>query len=612
MKRKYMIPVMASLLAMGACDYNEDNFEGFEDLGRPTNVQRVNYTLTDADYEAMDANVKANKYFTSTDEADANIPGWLADKYFTADQGFSANITYRIRKPNSHDVDVPYLTLTDDDYNIVHGEGYYAPYLNAGTEGKMYRILNEKMPDAGIGAYAFIEYQYNENGVPQQMDAPVWQYNFEDLEEGELKSLDGWFIQASGTNWEVAEYSKNKYAQFSAYDAEAEAEAWLVTPAISIEDVNKKLGWDVTVGHWNADCLTVYIVEDFDGEDIESATKTDVTAQFDIPQSPTSGYGTMASAGVLSLADYSGKSIRIAFHYVGNKQGNATTTYQVDNIVVGNDIPTPVNTELRFVMYEKNNRGWYEFENSAEAMAIPYSEYANMGEAAGDMAFSSSVKAEAYIPNYLLKNVDYPLNGDTCTVIYRYYAGSGEYTADADQYVYNDTTNVWQYTDNIYLETRPYAFNGSEWVYSPSVTIDLPAGKNNAEVSAFYQAITDWVIANHPEYVTSYKNNDYYYGGSAYQNNFDFRVAKWKEQGTYDNLSDADIKALMWERLPEAFPHALEALYPDADLAENGVPVIYTINFVIYDGSNTNWTIQYEVTGKGQFTYVEDSLKQVQ
>ena len=411
MKRKYMIPVMASLLAMGACDYNEDNFEGFEDLSRPTNVQRVNYTLTDADYEAMDANVKANKYFTSTDEADANIPAWLADKYFTADQGFSANITYRIRKPNSHDVDVP--------------------YLNAGTEGKMYRILNEKMPDAGIGAYAFIEYQYNENGVPQKMDAPIWQYNFEDLEEGELTALDGWFIQTSGTNWEIAEFDKNKYAQFSAHNAEAEAEAWLVTPAISIEDANKKLGWDVKVGYWNADCLSVYIVEDFDGKDIESATKTDVTASFNIPQEPTNTYGDMASAGVLSLADYSGKSIRVAFHYVGNKQGNATTTYQVDNIVVGNDIPTPVNTELRFVMYEKNSRGWYEFENSAEANAIPYSEYADMGAAASEMAFSSSVKAEAYIPNYLLKNVDYPLNGDTCTVIYRYYAGSGEYTANA-------------------------------------------------------------------------------------------------------------------------------------------------------------------------------------
>ena len=126
---------MASLLTLGACDYNEDNFEGFEYLSRPTNVQRVSYTLTDADYEAMGGDVKTNKYFTSTDEADNNIPGWLADKYFTADQGFSANITYRIKVPNNRYADISYLTLADDDYNIVHGEGYYAPYLNAGTEG---------------------------------------------------------------------------------------------------------------------------------------------------------------------------------------------------------------------------------------------------------------------------------------------------------------------------------------------------------------------------------------------------------------------------------------------------------------------------------------------
>ena len=57
-----------------------------------------------------------------------------------------------------------------------------------------------------------------------------------------------------------------------------------------------------------------------------------MTASFNIPQEPTNTYGDMAPAGVLSLADYSGKTIRVAFHYVGNKQGNATTTYQVDNI----------------------------------------------------------------------------------------------------------------------------------------------------------------------------------------------------------------------------------------------------------------------------------------
>ena len=457
------------------------------------------------------------------------------------------------------------------------------------------------------------EYQYSENGVPQQMDAPVAQYDFEDLSTGDVEKLDGWYVSATGDLWEAKEYNKNKYLQFTANYADGVAEAWLVTPAIKIEDAEKQLAWDVCVGYWNADCLEVYILENFDGKDLATASKTNVTANFSIPQEPTNKYGTMASAGAMSLAAYSGKTINVAYHYLGDKNNKKTTTYQIDNIVIGNDIPTPVNTELRFALYEKTSKGWYVFSNTGKALSVPYDAYADMGDAAEDKSFSSSVKAENYIPNYLLKNIEYPLNGDTCTVIYRYYAGSGNYKAYSDQYVYNDTVNVWKYTDNVYVETRPYGFDGSEWVYSPSVTIDLPVQKGNAEVAAFYQAITDWVKENHPEYVTGYGNNDYYYGGSAYQNNFDFRVSAWKGQGTYNDMSDADIENLMWERLPEAFPHALEKLYADAAPAESGVPVIYTINFGIYDGSSTTtWTIQYEVVSKGKFEYVKDSLKQAE
>lgn len=613
MKRKYIIPVMASLLTLGACDYNEDNFEGLDEMTRPTNVTKIAYTLTDADYEEMGGAVKSDKYFSADNQPDDFIPKWLANKYFTVDQGSSANITYRIQIRNDKYRNISYLSLADDDYNIVHGDGFYAPYLNKNTEGKMYKILNEKMADADAGAYAFVEYQYNETGVPQQMDAPIVQYNFEDLAIGDVEKLDGWYISATGDLWEAKEYNKNKYLQFTANYAEGEAEAWLVTPAIKIEDAEKKLAWDVCVGYWNADCLEVYILENFDGKNLDAATKTNVTANFSIPQEPTNKYGTMASAGAMSLSAYSGKTINVAYHYSGDKKNKKTTTYQIDNIVVGNDIPTPVNTELRFALYEKTSKGWYVFENTAKALSIPYTAYADMGDAAEEKSFSSSVKAESYIPNYLLKNIEYPLNGDTCTVIYRYYAGSGNYKAYSDQYVYNDTVNVWKYTDNVYVETRPYGFDGSQWVYSPSVTIDLPVQKGNTEVAAFYQAITDWVKENHPEYVTGYGNNDYYYGGSAYQNNFDFRVSAWKGQGTYNDMSDADIEKLMWERLPESFPHALEKLYADASPADNGVPVIYTINFGIYDGnSTTTWTIQYEVVSKGKFEYVKDSLKKVE
>lgn len=55
----------------------------------------------------------------------------------------------------------------------------------------------------------------------------------------------------------------------------------------------------------------------------------------------------------MNLDDYADKTIHIAFHYTGDPEEGKTTSYQIDNIVVGKDIPTVVNTELRFALYER-------------------------------------------------------------------------------------------------------------------------------------------------------------------------------------------------------------------------------------------------------------------
>lgn len=614
MKKKLIYSLCAVAFLMTGCDYNEDNFPGYEEGGRPTDVAKIVYTLTDADYDAMGGDVKQNKYFSADAMPDDYIPGWLADTYFSVDLNSSAKITYRFKTVYPKYNDIPYLQLTEDDYTIIHGEGYYGPYLNDNTVGQMYKILNQRYADAKNGAFSFVEYQYNSTATPEQVEIPVAQYDFEDLTKGDLETMSGWYLWAEGNKWTVGEYSKNKYLQFTANKADGPAEAWLVTPGIKIEGTDKKFAWDVNVGYWKHDGLKVLISTDFDGADVTKATWTDVTTKFTLPQTPTDDWGDLARAGTMNLDTYAGQTIYIAFHYTGNSDEKKTTSYQIDNIIVGKDIPTVVNTTMRFALYERRNNRWELFEDSGEAQFIPWDAYEEMGTGddrpGEDYSFSSTVKAENYIPRYLADNVAYPMGGDTCTVIYRYYAGSGNYQANADQYIYNDTINVWKYSDNIAIETRPYAYNGTEWQYSPSILIDLPAGKNNDEVSEFYQAITDWVKENHAEYVTSYGNNDYYYGGSAYQNNFDFRVSAWQGQGTYDGMSSDELSELMWERLPEAFPHALEALYADAAPADNGVDVIYTINFGVYDGSSTTtYTIQYKVIGKGQFEYVEDSLK---
>ena len=50
---------LSSLLMLGACDYNEDNFPGYDELATITNVQSDTLDLTAADYKKI-AGLKAN------------------------------------------------------------------------------------------------------------------------------------------------------------------------------------------------------------------------------------------------------------------------------------------------------------------------------------------------------------------------------------------------------------------------------------------------------------------------------------------------------------------------------------------------------------------------
>lgn len=105
----------------------------------------------------------------------------------------------------------------------------------------------------------------------------MWQ-DFEALPTGDLTELKGWFLSSvGGTEWKVTSYDDNQYVQYSANKMEGECIAWIVTPAVSVV-AGDYLGFDVTVGYYNANCLSVLISEDFDGKDVKAAHWTDVTS----------------------------------------------------------------------------------------------------------------------------------------------------------------------------------------------------------------------------------------------------------------------------------------------------------------------------------------------
>ncbi|MCM0262023.1 choice-of-anchor J domain-containing protein [Bacteroides hominis] len=624
MNRNLLMPVAVSLILLSGCKYNDDNFEGLDEITQPTNLMKIEYTLTDADYATISTNstnkdiakaggvskdlenIKTNLYLTEKITGATYIPAFLLDKYYTADKGSSAKITYKYKEAMSsllsEYASVKYLKPTDAEYKLVYGEDAFAPYLNEKTEGQMYKILNEKFKDAEKGTAVFVDYKLGEG----QLENPLMWQDFEALPTGDLTELKGWFLSSvGGTEWKVTSYDDNQYVQYSANKMEGECIAWMVTPAVSVV-AGDYLGFDVTVGYYNANCLSVLISEDFDGKDVKAAHWTDVTSDFNIPTKPTSGYGTFASAGKLSLSAYAGKKVYVAFKYVGDGANKKTTTYQIDNIMVGTSIPANSLSTPAYAVKVYDGKSWKD--KSGDVYVPTYADYGDMGQS--KRYFTSEVPAVNYLPAYLSKMVAYPVDGDARVVIYRYYNGT-ELKIYSDEYTYSAEIARWSLNTRIVDKTEQFVLSDGKWSFDPSTVITLKAEKGNVEAAAFYQAITDWVKEKYPEYVTSYGNNDYYYGGSAYNNNFDFRPSAWKAQNAaaYGKMSDDELKKLMFERLPEAFIPGLKAIYGNADVVPGVEKVTYTINFSIYDGSATTpYTIQYLVTGPGQFEYVADSL----
>lgn len=632
MKKNLFLSLSAALLLAG-CDYNDKYFDGLDDMTKPVNVIKENYTLTEVDYAKISDNktnqsiakeagqekalgyVKEDHYFSANAPASTYVPAFLADKYYTADDGSNVRVTFGY-KENKSALLSDYYSIklygpASKDYASIYGTNEFAPYLNEAKKSKVNDLLNG-YAEPKDGDVAFIDYKVSKaTSSNDLLKKPLLWESFSDVATGKLTALKDWknngdwFVSSKGgTDWMVTTYDFNQYLQYSANKTEGECVAWLVTPEISIA-TDSKMSFDVKIGYWNADCLSVLVSTDFDGTDVDGATWEDITSDFNIPSEPTNKYGNFASAGLCDLSSYNGKKVRIAFKYKGDGANKKTTTYQIDNIMIGAEMPQGggLNSEPAFALRVYNNGKWGN--PNKNVYLLSYKDYIDMN--ISSLNFTSEKPAVNYIPTYLSKVVAYPLDGDARVVVYRY--NNGEKTSiRSDEYVYSSQTARWALNTNVVNKTEQYVLKDGKWNYDPSTVITLKADKNDAEASAFYTAIVDWVKANHKEYVTTYGNNEYYYGSSFYQNNFDFRYSAWKDY--YDGKSEAEVKELMWNRLPEAFTRALGSLYSDADVVP-GIEVIYTINFAIYEGTNPapTYTIKYKVTGKGKFEYIEDSLQ---
>ena len=276
---------------------------------------------------------------------------------------------------------------------------------------------------------------------------------------------------------------------------------------------------------------------------------------------------------------------------------------------------TAVETRYAVYQYSEADTKWAE---AVGVLIVNPSDYLEMG--ATHLNLGASMNPDNYLPKFMERKKTYGQEGDVMAVVYDYYDGAATYL-QADEYLH--TGSAWVKNNFVETVTDQFVKANGKWSYNPSLVLTLPVGKGQATSAAFYQPISDyvWEKIDQPAgatikgqgYATSFGNNEYYYGSSAYQNNFDFRIAAWRAQNkkAYESLSDEDLTALMYQRIPEALNVGLEASYPTLKPID-GIDVTVTIKFSVYDGTKTyTYQIIYNVVGEGKFEYVPESLQKI-
>jgi hypothetical protein len=135
--------------------------------------------------------------------------------------------------------------------------------------------------------------------------------------------------------WQVKTFSGNKYIQMSSFGGTPEANRSLFIVPVNMTTANT-LSFKTKDGFNNGAVLKVYYTTNYvPGTQITGATLVDITSSFTIASGTVTGYATnFTNSGTYTIpASVTGNGFFV-FEYVGNGSGGATTTMQIDDIVI--------------------------------------------------------------------------------------------------------------------------------------------------------------------------------------------------------------------------------------------------------------------------------------
>lgn len=615
---KRYIWIFAALLGgLASCDYNARNFEGLDELSRPTNVAIYDYTVTDADITtiitalratgdaddaAMAARLETDRIFSDLAPASVCIPRLLASKYTTVDLTSSANITYTnmiARSDLLTALSTPLYTLTEADYQLAWGST--TDYSNALTPEvppatAIPAIFLADFPDSAEGDYKIVSYNYS-------AATPAAEYlsvNFEDnpagAGSGTVVDLPGWLTTTSNASyfWQCRSYSGNLYAQASGLNNSGNsAELWMISPQINLSGTTAPgLSFDIVVGYYTSTCLSVRLSTDFDGTQpgIATATWTDITAGFELPTEPASGYSSWAAAGTVDLSSYVGQGVYVAFVYDGDDtvDPKRTTTYQLDNIRIA-EPSTAAAPEVVYAAWGFDGTAWSAAGD--DIVVLQPGDYTAMG-----FTYLGVSTAPNYLPAYLAQKFPYAQQEDARTVVFLSDNAGSNY---ADLYVYSGGAWAPSTTETL---TSQFVYTVDGWVFDPTITYTMVA----EDYMIVVQYVIDNLASQTPALVGQYGDAEYYYGFAAYYSNISLRETDRGRDPDYAALTtDEEKKAYFEERTIEGLGIFLRYKYPDATPQVSGIDVLAYVTCAIYDGVATDrgCTFLFQCVGANPSTW---------
>ncbi|HHH52928.1 MAG TPA: DUF5017 domain-containing protein [Bacteroidetes bacterium] len=151
-----------------------------------------------------------------------------------------------------------------------------------------------------------------------------------DFEDLDIYS-GGWTTQVVvGTfNWEASEYSGDRFGKISNYNGSSHvaSEAWLISPKTDVSGYSNPAFTFRNTCNYDGAVLEIYVTDNYDG-----TSKPNVSQWKKLNANLSSGNWSWEDSGEISLSDYSGKEIYVAFRYTGTDSDGKT--WEIDDIIL--------------------------------------------------------------------------------------------------------------------------------------------------------------------------------------------------------------------------------------------------------------------------------------